>query len=265
MHKAADVGVRSVVSRFFLLVVFSVLLSAAFAAFAAVPVDIEKRLQRIERLLDNQNLLQMYTVQQALKQELSRLRGDVDIINHELSQLKQQQKDIYVDLDQRIVELENKISSQQVVAGSEGIAPAVVEAEGSANTGSLSEQESYQAALSVLKGSQYETAIESFQFFLADYPNSDYAANAQYWMAEAYYVLKDYSSAVEHFRKVINAYPGSRKTADAYLKIGFSFYELKEWAKAKVELEKVLADYPASTAARLAQSRLQKMQLEKRI
>ena len=81
-------------------------------------------------------------------------------------------------------------------------------------------------------------------------------------MAEAYYVLKDFESAVAQFNKVITAYPSSNKVADAYLKVGFSYYELSNWALAEQALEKVLADYPTSTAARLADRRLQKMKLE---
>ena len=61
---------------------------------------------------------------------------------------------------------------------------------------------------------------------------------------------------------VISAYPESRKVPDAYLKIGFSYYEIKDWVKAQSSLEKVLTDFSSSTAARLAERRLQKMKLE---
>lgn len=276
--KAVESKVSHLACRFFLFCVFSGVAITAAAAPTAVQSDIEKRLARMERLLNNQNLIQMYTTQQTLKQELSGLRGDVDILNHELEQIKRQQKDLYLDIDQRLQELQKSVSSMQSippVSGFAGGAPGV-SSESEATTSaspvtdaaaeimqnSLTEQESYQGALAALKAGQYNDAIQAFQVFLISYPQSAYAANAQYWMAEAYYVLKDFQSAVTHFSKVITAYPDSRKVADAHLKSGFSFYELKDWDNAKKALEKVVSDYSTSTAARLAQRRLQKMQLE---
>lgn len=255
--------------------------------FIALPVyaaqaDIEKRINRIERLLNNQNLLQMYTTQQTLKQEISGLRGDLDVLRHDLEQIKKQQKDIYIDLDSRMQDLEQSVSSLRSITPMPALptspgagipttppTPGMTDTTGDISDpataiaqDSLSEQESYQGALAVLKNSQYEEAIQAFQVFLISYPQSDYAPNAQYWMAEAYYVLKDYESAISQFKKVISAYPGSRKTADSHLKIGFSYYELKDWKNAQAALESVLSDFPSSTAARLADRRLQKMKLE---
>lgn len=262
--------------RFFLVGAICAVSFSVGAEPAPAQSDIDKRLSRMERLLNNQNLIQMYTTQQTLKQELSGLRGDVDILNHELDQIKKQQKDLYLDIDQRLQDLQKNISSLQSippVSGFSGVspsasaapavsAPLVTDAATEIMQNSLTEQESYQGALGLLKAGQYNDAIQAFQVFLISYPQSTYAANAQYWMAEAYYVLKDYQSAVSHFSKVITAYPDSRKVADAHLKTGFSFYELKDWTNAKKALEKVVSDYSASTAARLAQRRLQKMQLE---
>jgi len=270
---------KTLIGRFFIAPILCLSVAQVFAAPANTQASIEKRLGRMERLLNNQNLIQMYTTQQALKKELSGLRGDIDLLNHEMEQIKKQQKDIYLDLDQRILEIENSVSSLKSIPPATGftssIAPgpeASVSAE-PANIGatnaeteimqnSLSEQESYQGALAALKNGAYNDAIQAFQVFLISYPESAYAANAQYWMAEAYYVLKDFQSAISHFGKVISAYPDSRKVADAHLKTGFSFYELKDWGSAKQAMEKVLTDYPSSTAARLAQRRLEKMKLE---
>ncbi|MDX1810717.1 MAG: tol-pal system protein YbgF [Gammaproteobacteria bacterium] len=270
--------------RFLLVAGLCVCVSVVNAAQTAQS-SIEQRIARMERLLNNQNLIQMYTAQQALKQELSDLRGDVEVLNHEIEQLKKQQKDIYFDLDQRIQDLQKSVSSMRSIptvsdfgapsagaaaganvgVGAETVTPvtgAGTDAAAEINQNSLSEQESYQGGLALLKNGQYDEAIQAFQVFLISYPESTYASNAQYWMAEAYYVLKNFPSAISQFDKVISAYPDSRKVPDAFLKVGFSYYELKDWANAKLALEKVVTDYADSTAARLAQRRLQKMQLE---
>jgi TolA-binding protein len=63
---------------------------------------------------------------------------------------------------------------------------------------------------------------------------------------------------------VINDYPRSRKIPDALLKIGYSNYELERWEAARGALSRVQAEYPDTTAARLAEQRLTRMDDEQR-
>ena len=222
----------------------------------------DQRIKRLERLLKNQDLLEMLMQLQALRREVSQLRGDMEVMTHNLGEIKKQQKNIYLDLDQRLSQLDQKINTAVLAVDSQTAenslnAPAAV-------SQGLGEQEEYQAALALLKENRYQDAIAAFQIYLVTYPASEFAPNAQYWMAEAYYVLKDYQAAIAQFNKVISAYPGNRKIPDAYLKIGFSYYELKDWPKATQALAKVLANYAGTPAARLAKIRLQKMKREGR-
>ena len=46
------------------------------------------------------------------------------------------------------------------------------------------------------------------------------------------------------------------------LKLGFSYYELADWTKARDTLEQLKGRYPQSTAAQLADRRLEKMKTE---
>lgn len=249
------------VVRFFALLVGMGVLSVGVNAAESI----EQRVNRMERMLENQNSMQILSTLQSLQREVSELRGDVEVLSFEMDKLKKQQKDIYLDLDQRIQQAEQSVVNLN--AAPLGVKPDGVSLDAEPldsfdAKGTLGEQESYQAALGVLKSGRYEDAILSFQVFLISYPESKFASNAQYWMSEAYYVLKDFQSAISQFQKVISAYPGSRKVADAHLKIGFAYYEIKEWANARSSLEKVVSDFSSSTAARLAQRRIQKMKLE---
>jgi len=239
--------------------VLSLVISFTANAFAAGTVkNYDQRIKHLERLMQNQNLLEMLNQLQSLQREVSELRGQMELLHHDQSNIKKQQKDIYLDLDQRLQEFDKRLNS-----GSTAImaptASITAPENGVNDQQALNEQEGYQSSLAVLKAGKYEEAIEAFQIYLITYPASDYAANAQYWMAEAYYVLKDYQSAISQFKKVINAYPDSRKVPDAYLKMGFSFYEIKDWQNAKQALETILAKHATSTAARLADRRLKKM------
>ncbi len=121
-----------------------------------------------------------------------------------------------------------------------------------------------QQAINLLKDGRYEEAIAAFQKFLVRYPKGQFADNAQYWLAEANYVLRHFPTAIEEFNKVLVNYPDSQKIADAMLKIGYCYYELKKWQQARKILEELVKRFPDSTAAQLAKNRLHRMKLEGR-
>ena len=114
-------------------------------------------------------------------------------------------------------------------------------------------------AFEALKNANYAAAIAGFKQYLASYPTSDLADNAQYWLGEAYYVTRDYDNAAVAFRAVGERWPNSRKSADALLKLGFTQYELKHYSEARVTLTQVTQRYPDTDAARLAAERLKRL------
>ena len=116
----------------------------------------------------------------------------------------------------------------------------------------------YQRAFQLLKEAQYSQALAAFTRFLADYPDSAFSDNAQYWLAETHYVMRDYAAAIEGYQALLAAYPDSQKVSHAWLKIGYSQAELGQDALARATLEKVITRYPGTTVARLADERLKK-------
>ena len=116
----------------------------------------------------------------------------------------------------------------------------------------------YQRAFQLLKEAQYSQALAAFTRFLADYPDSAFSDNAQYWLAETHYVLRDYAAAIEAYQALLGTYPDNQKVSHAWLKIGYSQAELGQDALARETLEKVITRYPGTTAARLAEERLKK-------
>jgi tol-pal system protein YbgF len=123
----------------------------------------------------------------------------------------------------------------------------------------------YTSAFQLLKESRYEQAITGFKDFLAKYPQSANAENAQYWLGEAYYVTRQYGSAAEEYQKLAQVYPRSKKVPQAMLKLGFSYDEQGQRAQAKKVLEDLKKAHPSSTEARLADERLQKFKLQQKI
>lgn len=120
----------------------------------------------------------------------------------------------------------------------------------------------YKAAFSLLKAGQYDDSITAFSSFLEQYPNSQYADNAQYWLGETFYVRREFEPAVEQYQKLIQSYPASKKRSHAMLKIGYSYHELGQIDQARAVLEDIRNRYAGSTAARLAEDRIQRMLAE---
>ena len=65
-----------------------------------------QRLDRIEQLLQSQGLLDLLQQTEQLQQELARLRGEIELQNHNLGQLQSRQQALYTDMDQRLQRLE---------------------------------------------------------------------------------------------------------------------------------------------------------------
>lgn len=114
----------------------------------------------------------------------------------------------------------------------------------------------YLKAFGLYSANNFPAAIEAFDSFLKNNPQSDYAANALYWIGECHYTLSDLPKAKEAFMKVAESYPKSSKTPDALLKLGYTLSALKEKEKATAVFERIITSYPSSPAATKARERL---------
>jgi len=227
---------------------------------------------------------------QELQDEVRTLRGELEEQSRELENLKRRQRDQYLDLDQRLSDARN---SQPVVGSGSGSsassplgpttrpveeAPEVrapmepqsqvtgigqpVAQSQSPAASAADEKAAYDMAFQALKELRYADAAEDFQSFLDQYPNSEYADNAQYWLGESYYVTRNYDIALQAFQTLLDQYPESPKGPDALLKVGYTHYELEQWDSARAALTQVQENFPDSTLSRLAENRLRSMRME---
>jgi tol-pal system protein YbgF len=211
--------------------------------------EVDGRVLRIERVINNQSLLELAQKDDALQNELRALRGQLEELQHGVDNVRNQQRDLYADLDKRIQSLE---SSKSAAAASSYATPQV------------NDRDAYQSAFNLLKDGKYSEAADAFSRFLSTYPQSGLLDNAQYWLGEAHYVLKDYVQAQRDFQAVLDTYPNSAKLPDAMLKLGYTFYELKNYKDARTTLQRVVEQYADTNAGKLAQQRLAKMSAEGR-
>ena len=217
--------------------------------------DLDTRMQRVERVMTNQSLVEMAQRIDALQAELRTMRGEVELLQNQSEGGKAQTRTLYSDLEKRLAALETLGGVAGASTGSAGsAAPAAGQAPAAAG-----EQASYDAAFNALKGADYPRAINGFKGFIANYPDSSLASNAQYWLGEAYYVTREYQSAIGAFQKVTTDWPDSRKAPDAMVKIGFTQSALGKNGDARVTLQGVVQRYPGTEAAQLATERLKRL------
>jgi len=239
------------------------LLLGAFPAAAQSTKErlylLEQKVGRLERLVaNNDSETDMLRKIKELQDENQALRNEIETLQFETVSSADRQRQLYIDLDQRMQALE--------AGGAAGLAQAAGAAGGGAAAGATgmtgSDTADYQAAFELLKQGRYAEATAAFTAFLTTYTSSDLRDNAQYWLAETYYVTKDFPKSLAGFQTVINTYPASRKIPDAWLKIGYCNYELKQWSDAREALSIVASRYPETTAAKLATQRLTLMTSE---
>ena len=220
--------------------------------------DLERRMATIERIVQNQSLVNLTQQVSSLERRDDETQGRIEELEHNSGTTAERQRQLYMDLDARIQELEAAVQARNATSVLEGgtLSPGQLPVPGG------SDRDNYQAAFELLKEQRYEPAAMAFEQFLVAFPDSDLADNAQYWLAESHYVTEMFDEALDEFEVVITQFPRSRKVPDALLKMGYCSYELEQWDDARTSLKRVQAEYPETTAARLAGQRLDRMDEE---
>lgn len=214
---------------------------------------LERRLQRVERLLDSSALRNLLQRVEAQQREIRALQGDNDVLNHKLQGLEQRLSAITAAPPTAPTP-----PAAAPEASNDSVAPAATSAatDAPASTDPAQEQAAYNAAFQLLRDGDYAAAVSALQQLLRDYPNGRYAANAQYWIGEAHYVEQQYPPAMQAFEQVTKDYPDSPKTPDAMLKIGMILAEQGKQDDARQIFQQLMQDFPDSSAASLASVRI---------
>lgn len=235
--------------------------------------DTEQRLQRLERRV---GLITELTLEvEGLKRENRLLHGRVEELQHTVQKLQQKQRELYLDVDERLSRLGTGTAATvqrpiEAAAGATQVDPASPRSAlpAQAATGALppgdpaQEEAAYAAAYDLLRPEQrrYHEAIEAMQRFIKQYPDGTLTDNARYWLGEANYVIGNNDDALSAFSQVLEYHPQSPKAAGALLKIGYIQAASGNESAATVSLQRVIDDYPKSSAARMAKQRLVNMQ-----
>ncbi|NOH95234.1 tol-pal system protein YbgF [Vibrio sp. 99-70-13A1] len=227
--------------------------STATSTTSSSPATSESDIQRLERLLQNRNRVQLQMQQQIdeMSLEISELRGQLERNSYDMQQMLERQRQLFIELDR--VRNEVKTSGNAVVSVDNAAEPG--DSTGTFST-DVDEQTAYQNAVDmILKQRDYTGAIAAFQQFQKDFPDSTFTPNSHYWLGQLYFAKKQDKEAVKSFAAVV-AYSDSNKRADALVKLGDISARNNNQEQAKKYYQQVVAEYPNSASAKVAKTHL---------
>jgi tol-pal system protein YbgF len=209
--------------------------------------EMAQRLERIEAAQRGQ--LELQGQIEALKRELAELRGRLEVQTNELAKTQLQQRDMASNLEARLGTIDNRVKK---------VEPSFVSVNIDDKNFNVDQEEKrrYDAALALLRGSDFRASAVAFAQFLTQYPDSPLAAYALYWNASSLFGLKDYRASISANERFLGRYPEHPRASEAALSIAFSQIELNDRIAARKSLETVAEKYPNSDSARQARERL---------
>ncbi len=218
---------------------------------------ISARLTKIEEDAKNQPLLAIAGEIEKLREEIRALRGQIEVVGHNIENVSKRQRDMYVDLDLRLRRFEQPGAAIAPTADNtpaEGGAEPPTTATAAPVSGE--ENDAYERAQAQRRIGNYQGAIAAFQEFIKKYPKSTLAPRAQYWTGDSFFNLRDFKSAIASQQRLIAAYPGSTSVPDALLNMASSQLESGDSPTARKTMNGLIAKFPASDAAEKARRRL---------
>ncbi len=205
--------------------------------------DLKKRIAAIEAIVQGGGLADMQNQIELLKQEVARLKGDLEVANHQLELAQQRQKDLYADTDGRLRKLE---SGAQATTPPPQPAPVVEE----------KDVKAFAEAEELSKSVKHKEAFAAYDAFLKEYPNSKLVPDALYGLGYSQFALKNYKSAIATQQKVIDQHPQSAKVPDAMYNQANCQIQLGQVSNAKKTLKELVSKYPDAPVTSNAQKRL---------
>ena len=203
--------------------------------------DLKKRFE-----IQSQGMLSMQNEIQLLKQEISELRGALEVANHGLATAERRQKDLYADTDARIRRLESGASPAATDEDAEAV-PASADAD---------VYKAYKAAYNLSQENKHKEAYDAFDAFITQFPESKYAPDAIYGLGYSQFALKNYQSSIASQQKLLAVYPNSAKAPNAMYSIANSQIQLGQVNSAKKVLQNLIAKYPNAAVTPNAKARL---------
>ncbi len=240
----------------------TVFLTAPVLAQAPV-VDsaaLNQRLQRIERTLNSSSLVQLAQSVQNLQREIQELRGEVEIQSRDINRLRARQRDLYLDLDKRLLAMETRAGSAPPVQGAEATTPgATAAATPTAPATPSTAQNNATAQPAIIASATPAASAQAPPATAATTTETpvpttqppassiDPAAEQQAYRA-AFDLLKQgkFDPASNALQGFLKDYPNGRFADNAQYWLGEAYYVNRKFDPALKAFERLLIDFPDS-------------------
>ncbi len=213
--------------------------------------ELDARIVSLEAVIKSGSLNDMLNQIELIKQDVSKLRGDLETLRHLNATVEQRQKDLYQDLDGRLRKMEEKsVASNPVPSGKVTEAPPLPEVK------PPSDQEIYDEANQLLEAMKYKEAFQAFTDFIKQFPHSALLPDAKYALANTQFSLKNYKASLGTYQKLLDQHPDFIKNPEALLGLANAQIQLALIPEAKKSLKDLIKKYPKSDVIQNAQKRL---------
>ena len=188
---------------------------------------------------------------QDLQSLVAEQRGIIEELHYQVQVLQQEQKERYVDLDRRIMVLQEQLTARPV--GSQ------TSLESATSSQALSDEDilaQYNEAKDLMRERDFDKAIAQLSVFTKKYPEHPLTPNAWYWIGEIYLVQRDTASAQKAFERIVSDYSDHDKMPDSLYKLGVIAQQASNTAVAEQYFNRVIKTFPSTQSAKLAKARL---------
>jgi len=197
-----------------------------------------------------------------LSAEVRRLRGRIEVVEKTADEARAEARRARQEMASRLAAPPEGGEGEE---GAEGEAGSGEPQEG-ADAASPPEEppvsvavQAYREAYGAWREDRHQQCIDLFRDFLKQHPDSDYADDAAFWMADCHFQRGDFKNAVLRFDDVVRNYPSGNKAPDALyrqgeslLRLGPGFHEA-----ARRAFERVIKEYPDSARAEEASRQIE--------
>ena len=185
------------------------------------------------------------------------VRGDLYQMNQQLLQIQE----LTGQSQRRLQELRSSLEARQQDAPAPP--PGAARDSGAAPTsaaGSPGPNQLFQSSLDQLRRGSPASARRGFEELLRLYPTSDVAADAQFYLGEAWATEGNAGAADTAYATVVTKYAQSQRAPTALYKRALLLQQRGNIALARTALNDLVRLYPRSDEAQLARDRLRTMQ-----
>ena len=216
--------------------------------------------------------------------DLSKLRGEVEVLTYALQTSEERQKVLYKELNERLqkiedsaLKIENNVNSSDSSPTNEPLSqnnlliqeevlpeiapePIPQAADLPPLVDKNIEYQEFEDAKKLITATKYKEAFDALDKFVVNYPSSELLPEAKYNLGYTQFALRNYKAAINTFNKIVLEYPDNPIAPNSLYQVSNSQIQLTRITKAKQTLRTLIKKYPNADIILSAKKRLKDLE-----